>query len=100
MRCKLSFAVNFMQFLVKIFSACDVIIQTLGFSAGGKTAEKISVTYHFVISAMKAFIYTKLQSIFNQIFHYDVINQTLRASARNKAAEKISVTYHFVISAT
>ena len=30
----------------------DVIIQTLGTSAGGEAAEKISVTYDFVISAM------------------------------------------------
>ena len=29
----------------------DVITQTLGASAGGNAAEKISVTYHFVISA-------------------------------------------------
>ena len=28
----------------------DVITRTLGASAGGKTAEKIPVTYHFVIS--------------------------------------------------
>ena len=30
----------------------DVIIQTLGASAGGKAAEKISVAYRFVINAM------------------------------------------------
>ena len=36
---------------VMTHSKNDVIIQTLGASAGGKAAEKISVTYHFVISA-------------------------------------------------
>ena len=30
----------------------DVILQTLGDSAGSKAAEKISVSYDFVISAM------------------------------------------------
>ena len=40
-----------MRFLVKFFR-CDVITQTLGASAGGSAAEKISVTYHIVISAM------------------------------------------------
>ena len=30
----------------------DVIIRSLKASAGGTAAEKISVTYHFVISAM------------------------------------------------
>ena len=40
-----------MQFLVKVFRY-DVIIQTFGASAGGRAAEKLSVAYHFVISAM------------------------------------------------
>ena len=40
-----------MQFLVKMF-CYDVIDQTLGDSAGGKAAEKICVTYPFVMSAI------------------------------------------------
>ena len=50
-QCQLSFALNFMRFLVKNF-CYDVTTQTLGVSAGGNAAEKISVTYHFINSAM------------------------------------------------
>ena len=44
----------------------DVITQTLRTSAGGKAAEKISVTYHFVISAMQAFVCSKFHAIIRE----------------------------------
>ena len=82
------------------FFRYDVIIQILGASAGGKAVEKISVTYHFVISATQAFVCTKFHVVPTKgtlAYLCDVITRTLGASVGGKAAEKISVTYHFVI---
>ena len=77
-----------------------VIIQTLGASAGGKAAEKTSVSYHFVISAMEAFVCTKFHVVCRKgtlAYLCDVITRTFRASVGGKAAKNFSVTYHFVI---
>ena len=38
---------------------CDVITQTLRVSVGGKAAEKISVSYHFVIWSMQTSVSTR-----------------------------------------
>ena len=43
----------------KLAYLCDVITRTLGASVGGKATEKISVSYHFVIWSMLAFVSTR-----------------------------------------
>ena len=83
-----------------VTSENNVIIQIFGASAGGKATEKISVTYHFVISAMQAFVCTKFHVVPRKdtlAYLCDVITRTLGASVGGKAAENNSGTYHFVI---
>ena len=68
-----------------------VITRTLEASAGGKAAEKISVSYHFVISAMWAFVCTKFHVVPRKstlAYLCDVIIRTLEASVKSGAAEK------------
>ena len=70
---------------------CDVITRTLGASVGAKAAEKISVTYHFVIWSMKVFVSIRFHVVSTKSMLADFFvffGPPLRPNASNLTRQK------------
>ena len=73
-------------------------LELWGLTLGVKQPKK-SVTYHFVISAMQAFVFTKFHVVPKKgtLAYLCDVHSNFGGSVGDEAAEKISVTYHFAI---